>query len=82
MDENMNWITPEENAKNDQLEAKLNLLHQCLTPQAAKYAKPDWLKGEAKTKYEALKKIDGDDPFHPDYIKALTVLRDELLTEY
>ncbi len=64
-------------------EAKLNLLHQCLTPQGAKEAtNTEWLQGEAKTKFEALTKIDGDDPFAKGYIDALTSLRDELLKEY
>jgi hypothetical protein len=69
------------------IEKYLILLHQCLTPQGAKEANPDWLKGEVKTKFEALRSNDlinkvDNDPFHPDYIKALTDLRDELLKEY
>ncbi|MHB8336980.1 MAG: hypothetical protein ACYDEE_06165 [Ignavibacteriaceae bacterium] len=64
------------------LEAKLNLLHQCLTPQGAKAANPDWLQGDAITKFNALKNIGGDDPFSKEYIDALTVLRDELLKEF
>ncbi len=83
----LDWILPEENFENDQLEANLELLHQCLTPQGAKKAHADWLQGEGKSKYDVLIKDDfikeiGDDPFHPDYIKALRDLRDELLKEY
>lgn len=81
----------------DILEAKLNLLHQCLTPQGAKDVSTlenfNLVKDlELETvdnnnkiitveKYIS-QKFNGDDPFHPDYIKALTDLRDELLKEY
>jgi len=64
------------------LEAKLNLLHQCLTPQGTKEANPDWLQGDAQTKFDNLKNTDIEDPFNPDYMKALADLRDELLKEY
>ncbi len=64
------------------IEKYLDLLHQCLTPQGAKAANPGWLQGDAKTKYEALIKIEGDDPFANGYINALTSLRDELLKEF
>ncbi len=64
------------------LEAKLNLLHQCLTPQGVKEANPDWLQGDVQIKFDNLKNIDVEDPFNPDYMKALADLRDELLKEY
>lgn len=64
------------------LEAKLNLLHQCLTPQGAKEANPDWLQPEAQAKFDNLKKINDDNPFAKEYIDALTELRDVLLKEY
>lgn len=59
------------------LEAKLNFLHQCLTPTEAKTATidPSW---NVSAEFEKLKSAN-DGPFGERYIKALTVLRDKLL---
>lgn len=67
------------------LEAKLNLLHLCLTPDGLKEAETllqdDW---NAEDKFEVLTEVkdksgNTPDAFDDNYIKALTALRDALL---
>jgi hypothetical protein len=72
-------FTPQEIAKKETLEAKLNFLHQCLTPDGLGTATIDasW---SAETQFEALKQVN-DGPFGENYIKALTTLRDKLLVD-
>lgn len=62
--------------EDNSLEAKLNFLHQCLTPDGLKDAtlKDEW---NAESEFENLK-IVKDGPFGNDYLEALRSLRDKL----
>lgn len=74
-------FTDEEVKKKDELEAKLNLLHICLTPDDAKIATLDSLLVSHQTEFTTFQATikDLSDPFDKPYLEALTTLRDALL---
>lgn len=71
-------FTKDEIEEKDILEAKLEFLHLCLTPEGLT---PEGLKDEwnAKNEYSALQNVKDEGPLGENYIKALRVLRNKLL---
>lgn len=71
-------FTKDEIEENDTLEAKLDFLHLCSTPEGINQAelKAEW---NAQEEFGALENVISEGSFGENYIKALRVLRDKLL---
>jgi len=78
----IDWIAPDETIAENTLEAKLNLLHKCLTTEDLSNLNLDWLKGDEKTKFDVIRNMKNVGISDQIYINALSEFRDELLKDF